>query len=79
MLHLLLSSHVMEETAPSKKSELRLLSEISFPEGPGPVPHAVRFLDPCEVAEHFAHLPVVLESAEKRWARKAHAEPFRGL
>jgi hypothetical protein len=69
----------MEEMTPSKKSELRLLSEISFPEGPGPVPHPVKFLDPCVVAEHFSELPVVLESAEKRWARKANAEPFRGL
>lgn len=69
----------MQEDTPSKKSELRLLSEISFPEGHGPIPHAVKFRDPCVVAEHFSHLPVVLEAAEKRWARKASAEPFRGL
>ena len=69
----------MEEIPPSKKSELRSLSEISFPEGPGPVRHPVKFLDPCEVAEHFSALPVELESAGKRWVHKANAEPFRGL
>ena len=69
----------MEEVPPSTASKPRLLSEISFPEGPGPVAHPVKFHDPRDVAEHFASLPTVVPSAEERWARKANAEPFRGV
>lgn len=36
----------MEEQMPSNASHIRLLSEISFPSGEGPVAHTVRFLDP---------------------------------
>lgn len=69
----------MEEVTPSTASKPRSLSEISFPEGPGPVPHPVKFHDPRDVAEHFSALNLPMPSAEERWARKANAEPFPGV
>lgn len=65
--------------APSNASKPCSLSNVSFPEGKGPVAHPVKFHDPCVVAEHFANLNMPTPSAEERWARKANAEPFRGV
>jgi hypothetical protein len=69
----------MEEQVPSSESKKPSLSEISFPTGEPPVAHPVRFYDPRAVAAHFADLPVPIESAEQRWARKANATPFPGV
>jgi len=69
----------MEEHMPSNASQIRLLSEISFPSGEGPVAHTVRFLDPREVEAHFAALGIKPTSPEERWARKANAKPFPGV
>jgi hypothetical protein len=69
----------MEEPMPSTESKLRSLAEIHFRSGPGPVPHAVRFYDPRDVAAHFAALEVKAPSAEERWAKKCQAIPFPGL
>ena len=69
----------MEETTPSNASQIRALTEIEFPRGEGPVPHPVRFLDPRDVAAHFAALGIKPTSPEERWARKANATPFPGV
>jgi hypothetical protein len=69
----------MEEAKPSNASKIRSLMEIDFPPGDGPVAHAVRFLDPRDVAAHFAALNIKCASPEERWARKAHATSFPGV
>lgn len=69
----------MEEKSPSNASKPRSLAEIDFPASDGPKPHAVRFLDPREVANHFAPLLTNLPSPEQRWAQKADSTPFPGL
>ena len=69
----------MEELMPSTESKPRSLAEIDFPTGAGPLPHQVRFLDPRDVAGHFAALEFKAPSAEERWAKKCHATPFPGL
>lgn len=69
----------MEENTPSTESKPRSLAEIDFPTGPGPVPHAVRFLDPRDVEAHFAALQVNAPSAEERWKKKRNAIPFPGV
>jgi hypothetical protein len=69
----------MEDNTQSTESKLRSLAEIDFPSGPGPIPHAVRFLDPRDVAAHFAALEVKAPSAEERSAKKCQATPFPGL
>jgi hypothetical protein len=69
----------MEEPTLSTESKPRSLAEIDFPSGPGPVPHAVRFIDPRDVESHFAALEVKPRSAEQRWAEKRDAIPFPGV
>lgn len=69
----------MEDSTLSRESKLRLLAEIDFPIGPGPVPHPVRFYDPRDVEAHFSALEVKRPSAEERWAQKCDAEPFPGV
>ena len=69
----------MEENSPSNASTPRSLAEIDFPTGEGPKPHPARFLDPREVAEHFAPLLKTPPSPEQRWAQKAGSVPFPGL
>lgn len=69
----------MEEKPQSHASKPRSLAEIEFPTGEGPVPHPVRFLDPRDVAAHFAPLLTNPPTAAQRWARKSGATPFPGL
>ncbi len=79
MTDLLLWLCDMEEMQPSNASKPSSLREISFPNGPDPLPHPVKFHDPRDVAQHFASLNVDLPSAGERWARKVNAQPFRGV
>ena len=69
----------MEDCTLSREYKLRLLAEIDFPTGPGPVSHSVRFYDPRDVEAHFSALEVKRPSAEERWAQKSDAEPFPGV
>ena len=69
----------MEELQPSREFKPRSLAEIELPTGSAPVSHTVRFLDPRDVAAHFAALEVTARSAEERWAKKRDATPFPGV
>lgn len=69
----------MEDSTLSIESKLRLLAEIDFPTGPGPVSHPIRFYDPRDVEAHFSALEVKRLSPEERWAQKCDAEPFPGV
>jgi hypothetical protein len=69
----------MEEKLPSSESNKPSLADLDFPTGEGPRPHPPRFLDPREVADHFAPLLQNCPPPEQRWARKAHSTPFPGV